>query len=67
MTFTNRVHPLLTMPDAEQRLARARIDLDYCRAVGRILYPNTRGAIPPDLCRTWRAAWQTLNRARPSP
>lgn len=46
--------------DAKRRRRLARLDLDFCRALGRVLFPSTPGVIPGELCATWQAAKRAL-------
>ena len=57
----SRLHGLTRWPvDEEKRWKLAVTDVEFCLAMGRMLYPDVRGVVPQELSDVWRAALRVL-------
>ena len=61
MKTKNRLHGLTRWPsDEEKRWKLATTDVEFCLAMGRMLYPECRGVVPKELQEVWRVALRVL-------
>ena len=57
MKHVNRLHTLTRWPEnPAERAALATLDVEYCIAMGRILFPHLQGAVPKELAKVWDKA-----------
>lgn len=60
--MTNRLHGLTRWPsDEEKRWNLAVTDVEFCLAMGRMLYPESKGLVPTELSDVWRVALRVLH------
>lgn len=62
MRLISRLHSITRWPaDSRRRSQLAQTDVEFCKALAKILFPEMAGTVPQELAGIWHAAQRILN------